>query len=118
MKKRSRLTRQSDFQRVLASPRLYAGRGLVAFGVAGEGSTHRVGVAVSRRLRGAVRRNRARRRVREAARLGLSRDSAPAGRGIAFDVVLIARPAALDLPFEELRSEAGSAFERVGVGRR
>lgn len=114
MKKRIRLTRQRDFQRILETRRVFAGRGLVAFGAASDQASSRVGVAVSRKIKGAVGRNRARRRVREAARYQLARrDSESAGRGIAFDVVLIARPDALRLPFAELCSETDSALARL-----
>jgi len=119
MKKRLRLTRQRDFQRVLATRRLYSGRGLVAFGVTSdvggqaEGAGDRIGIAVSRRIKGSVHRNRARRRLREAARNQLRGDSATPARGIAFDVVLIARPGALTLPFPELQLEMAAALSRV-----
>jgi ribonuclease P protein component len=119
MKKRLRLTRQRDFQRVLATRRVYSGRGLVAFGVAsqaadaGVGAADRIGIAVSRRIKGSVRRNLARRRLREAARSQLRGDSARPARGIAFDVVLIARPEALTLPFPELQLETATALSRV-----
>ena len=63
----------------------------------------RVAVAVSRKVRGAVRRNRVRRRLREAARTALlGGDSLAHDLGIGYDVVVIARPAALDAPFPEL----------------
>jgi len=62
-----------------------------------------VGVTVSRGVRGAVRRNRARRRVREAARLRLLVDDSRVSQpGIPYDVVLIARPAALTVEFAGL----------------
>ncbi len=51
--------------------RVYSGRGLLALAVPNSGPETRVGVTVSRQLKGAVDRNRARRRVREAARASL-----------------------------------------------
>lgn len=111
MKQRDRLRRRQDFQRVLGSPRLYSGRTLVAFAVPAPADT-RVGVTVSRQVRGAVRRNRARRRLREMARLVLLADDSPLrARGINYDVVVIARPAALQGAFGELL-EDGRAFLR------
>ena len=63
----------------------------------------RVGFAVSRQIRGAVRRNRARRRLREAYR-GLG----PAQmRGV--DAVFVARAWALEAPISELRAEMARA---------
>jgi len=74
----------------------------------------RVGVTVSRQVRGAVRRNRARRRVREAARLRLlPHDSAPPRSGIPYDVVLIARPAALTAAFATLLEDAERVARRL-----
>ena len=67
----------------------------------------RIGVTVSRQVKGAVLRNRARRRLREVSRLQLlAADSPLVGGGIRYDVVLIARPAALELPFGDLEAEA------------
>ena len=63
----------------------------------------RAGFAVSRQIRGAVRRNRARRRLRAAYR-GLG----PAKlRGV--DAVFVARAWALEAPLDELRTEIASA---------
>lgn len=110
MKKRDRLRRHGDFQRVLAGGRLYSGRTLVGFAVPSPGTIARVGVTVSRNIRGSVRRNRAKRRLREMARLELlADDSSLRERGISYDVVLIARPPALEAGFAEL-VEDGRAF--------
>jgi ribonuclease P protein component len=115
LKRRFRLRRRGDFQRVLAGGRVYAGSSLVGFAVpARAGSdTPRIGITASRRIGGAVRRNRARRRLREAARIHLTGEDSPLlARGITYDVVLIARPAALTAPFEQLVREV------TAVGRR
>jgi ribonuclease P protein component len=63
-----------------------------------------LGVAVSRRVRGAVVRNRARRRVREALRHRLLSGS-PALPGLGYEVVVIARPAALTAPMMVLERD-------------
>lgn len=71
--------------------------------------TTRLGVAVSRQIKGSVGRNRARRRLREAGRLAFLTELSDwmgLNSGITFDVVLIARPAALNLPFDDLLGEA------------
>lgn len=74
----------------------------------------RVGVTVSRQVRGAVRRNRARRRVREAARLRLLGDDSGLLRpGIPYDMVLIARPAAVDAVFTALLRDLERAAGRL-----
>ena len=115
MKKRYRLARQRDFQSAMGAPRLHAGRALVGFASRREAGGSRIGVAVSRRLRGSVVRNRARRRVREVVRLHLlGSDSVMAASGIGYDVVLIARPASLELPFSVLEAEAAVFLAKLG----
>ncbi len=63
----------------------------------------RAGFAVSRQIRGAVRRNRARRRLRAAYR-GLGPVKL---RGV--DAVFVARAWALEAPLDELRAEMAGA---------
>ena len=114
MKKRFRLTARSDFQRLLTGRRLYAGANLVAFATPGRTARTRVGVSTSRQIRGAVARNRARRRIREAVRLHLLSDGLMGrGSGITFDVVLIARPRALTAPFSQIEAEVGEFGDRL-----
>jgi ribonuclease P protein component len=114
MERRFRLRRKADFDAVMRGKRVYSGRSLVALVAPAQGPEMRVGVTVSRRLKGAVQRNRARRRLREAARESLfPRDSGAARRGIRYDVVLIARPAALTLRFADLKEEAEQAALRL-----
>jgi ribonuclease P protein component len=114
VKRRFRLRRQGDFQAAINGRRFYSGQALVAFAVAGVGPVSRVGVTVSRGVRGAVDRNRARRRLREASRLSLLGPDSPLREvGIRYDVVLIARPAALDVSFAELEAEAAQAALRL-----
>jgi ribonuclease P protein component len=104
VKKRLRLVRRSDFQQVLGAQRIFVGSAVVGYGRprTEPGGDWRIGVAVSRGVRGAVARNRARRRIREASRLSLVRGSSPADPGIRYDVVLIARPRSLSVPFQDL----------------
>jgi ribonuclease P protein component len=114
VKKRFRLTARSDFQRLLTGRRLYAGVSLVAFASPGRTARTRIGVSTSRQIRGAVGRNRARRRIREAVRLRLLSDgSMGRGAGITFDVVLIARPPALTAPFSQIEAEVREFGERL-----
>ena len=87
---------------------------MVAFAVPGSAPEHRIGITVSRAIRGSIDRNLARRRLREAARLKmLGPDSPLCGVGIRYDVVLIARPAALEVPFADLEAEAAQAALRL-----
>jgi ribonuclease P protein component len=75
---------------------------------------NRIGVTVSRAIKSSVERNRARRRLREVARSRmLGADSPLSQVGIRYDVVLIARPAALEVSFADLTAEASLAALRL-----
>jgi len=114
LKKQVRLRRRSDFQSAISGRRFHSGRALVGFAVPGQAPQTRVGVTVSRAIKGSVERNRARRRLREIARiLMLSPDSPLRQVGIRYDVVLIARPAALEVSFADLKAEASLAALRL-----
>lgn len=67
-----------------------------------------VGFTASRRVGNAVRRNRARRRLKEVARLHL-----PLHGLVGYDHVLVARVAAADRPFAELVDDFVEACERA-----
>jgi ribonuclease P protein component len=75
-----------------------------------DGGTTRAGFAVSRQLRKAVERNRARRRLREAYRA--SRDAVPAGTA----VVVIGRPAVLREGFAALAAQLRAALASIPCG--
>ena len=114
MKARYRLRRKRDFQATLQGRRVFSGRGLVVLAVPSERAQSRIGVTVSRQLKRAVDRNRARRRLRELARSSfVQADSGADRRGIRYDVVLIARPAALTLRFADLKEETEQAALRL-----
>jgi ribonuclease P protein component len=73
-----------------------------------------VGVTVSRAIKSSVERNRARRRLREVARTTMLGAGSPLRQvGIRYDVVLIARPAALEVSFADLAAEASLAALRL-----
>lgn len=114
MKRKLRLRREGEFQKVLSTRRLYSGRTLVAFARPAGEDRLRVGVAVSRQVRGAVSRNRAKRRLREVARERLFEDWRRLARGIGYDVVLIARPAALIEPMAAIERDVSSVARRLG----
>jgi ribonuclease P protein component len=78
---------------------------LVLWAPAGGG--RRVAFAVSRQIRGAVLRNRARRRLREAYRA--VRGAAPEG----ICLVVVAKRASLDAPFDRLERELSGALGAI-----
>jgi ribonuclease P protein component len=69
----------------------------------------RLGFTCSRKVGNAVARNRARRRLREAARAVLPREAA------GWDLVLVGRPATVVRPFALLRQDLAEAMRRLGV---
>jgi len=114
VKKGLRLRRRSDFQSAVQGHRFHSGRALVGFAVPSSASECRVGVTVSRAIKTSVERNRARRRLREVARAAVLGMDSPLRRvGIRYDVVLIARPAALEVSFADLKAEASLAALRL-----
>ena len=72
----------------------------------------RAGFAVSRQLKNAVQRNRARRRLREAYRI--ARDAGPARAAL----VIVGRPAALREPFAGLAEQLRGALAAIPGPRR
>jgi ribonuclease P protein component len=69
----------------------------------------RLGFTCSRKVGNAVARNRARRRLRAAARAVLPREAA------GWDLVLVGRPATVERPFAMLRQDLAEAMRRLGV---
>ena len=106
----ARLRRGEDIARVRAegvarNDTLFSLRALST-----DGSTVRVAVAASRAVGGAVERNRARRRVREAVRTVLAARPDPASGA---DLVVTVRKAALDAPAALVRGAVARQLEAV-----
>jgi ribonuclease P protein component len=119
VKKRYRLRRHGDFQAAISGKRFYSGLAVVAFAIPSDAPESRVGVTVSRAVKRAVDRNRARRRLRDLARRRILAPDSPIGLvGIRYDVVLVARPAALEVSSADLRAEVDQAALRLSrLGR-
>jgi ribonuclease P protein component len=108
----SRLTRRREFLRVAAEGRRAARPGVVVQARAAPGLPLRVGFTATKKLGGAVVRNRAKRRLREAARLLLA--DAPPG----WELVLIGREATASRRFATLLGDVSGALAALGVERR
>jgi len=103
--KRSRLSRSSDFQRIYRQGSSVASRFLVLYwfkrsSEAGDVGP-RLGLSVSKKLGGAVVRNRVKRLLREAYQ-GCAQQLA-----VEYDVVVIARPQLIELVDRETAGEKG-----------
>lgn len=116
-RKRGRLSRSGDFDRVYRDGRSHANRFLVLYTfprpAQADAAQARLGISVSRKVGGATERNAVKRALREAF-WGIGEDNLPADH----DFVLVARPDSaglveregtpgVDVALRELISEAG-----------
>jgi ribonuclease P protein component len=103
-----RLTRRADFLAAAGGAKIPAAAFVLQARDRGDEGPARVGFTVSKKVGGAVERNRVRRRLHEVVRLS------PAERLHAgTDYVLIGRRSALDLPFERLVDDFAGALGRL-----
>lgn len=105
-----RLKRRREFLRAAQKGKRAARPGLVLQAVANGADSLRVGFTVTKKVGNSVTRNRAKRRLREAARLSL-----PQKRIRGFDLVLIGRDGTLTRPFDKLIADLAGALGQVGV---
>jgi ribonuclease P protein component len=111
---RGRLSRSAEFERVYRQGRSTGNRYLVLYAFANpSASGPRLGLSVSRKVGGAVERNRIKRLLREGfAKFEPELDPSQ-------DVVLVARPTALDLAEREglagLEASLGELIEKAGL---
>jgi len=108
--RRERLTSPSAFRSVFRKGVRLDGRLFLLIALANDRGHDRLGVAVGKRVGGAVVRNRAKRRLREAFR-GRPRRSGPE-----WDIVFVAKPDIAAATQEELEREFGQRLRRL-VGR-
>jgi ribonuclease P protein component len=94
--RKGRLSRSAEFERVYRQGRSHANRWLVVYAFPrGEDAQTRLGVSVSRKVGGAVHRNRVKRLLREA--FAAEQGRLPDG----LDLVVVARPDTNDLAERE-----------------
>jgi ribonuclease P protein component len=107
-----RIRKRRDFLRAASRGKRAARPGLVLQALAAEQHGLRLGFTVTKKVGNAVVRNRARRRLKEAARLVL-REAAPPG----WDLVLIGRDATPARRFALLVEDLRGALRQAGVLR-
>ena len=107
MNRRFRLRRNADFQRVRREGRSYAHPLVVLIVAPNDVGRVRVGVAAGRSVGHAVRRNRAKRRLREVMRPWLPH--LPTG----YDLLLIARRPAAEAEFAAIREAVAALLRRA-----
>jgi ribonuclease P protein component len=107
--KTRRLQRRTEFQRVFETGRRIPGRYLTLLVAPNEAGRARLGIVASRKLGDAVRRNRAKRLIRE-----IFRKTSPTTVRPAVDVVVIPRRELFDASYSNLESDFHAALRRVG----
>ena len=109
LSRRQRLVRRAQFAECYRQGRKWVGTYMVLWLREGEDASLRLGVVSSRKVGGAVQRNRARRRLREAYRRQRQHFQGP------FDVVLVARRPIGEARAAEVEEELTRLAMRAGL---
>lgn len=104
LRRTERIRRRAEFQQVYEQGARVHGRYLTLLVLSNGLAVSRLGIVATRKLGGAVRRNRAKRLVRE-----LFRHNKPAP---GLDVIVIPRPELPDVPFDSLQSDYRASLRR------
>jgi ribonuclease P protein component len=103
-----RLRRRSEFQHVFDGGRRAHGRYVTIIAAPAGGAATRLGIVASRKIGGAVSRNRAKRLIREAFR---TQDPPPHS----VDLVVIAKSAAVGAKVADLARDYQTTLRRLGL---
>lgn len=108
LQKAYRLAQKTDFNKVYRHGKSTANRHFVLYVLPNQKVEHfRLGISVSKKVGGAVVRNRVKRLIKEIVRLQLAPRIAPH-----HDLVIVVRKAALDLDFHEMSKSLAHVFNR------
>jgi ribonuclease P protein component len=105
-----RIRRRGEFQRVFDAGRRAHGRYLTIIAAPATGSESRLGIVASKKLGGAVVRNRAKRLIRQVFRTEASPDRAS-------DLVIIPKAAALEAATAELVNDYRITLKRLSLSK-
>lgn len=108
MNKTYRLKDNRDFSRVFKEGKSFANRFIVMYHAPNHLGHYRVGFSVSKKVGNAVIRNKVKRLLRESFRLEMTDSS------VSVDFVIIARPTAADLGFDEIRKNLVHLLIKTG----
>lgn len=113
MQKKYRLAKRKDFGKVYRLGQSAANRQFVVYVMKNPNTEHmRAGVSVSKKLGGAVVRNRLRRQVKEIVRLNAERIEP------GHDFIIIVRKAAVGLSYRDMERSLVHALKRAGLWRK
>jgi len=111
VQRKFRLTKSTDFKRVRRLGKSYAHPLVVLIKQPNESDKIRFGVSAGRSVGNAVRRNRAKRRLRESVRPQI-----PVLQ-TGWDIILLARKPIASAKFAEIKSAVNHLFQRAGLYR-
>ena len=111
MTKGTRLRARAEFLAVQNAGRRVSARYVTLLGLPNTLGTDRLGIIASKRVGGAVSRNRAKRRLRELFRRAIDRGDRP------MDIVAIARADIVDAPFALVETDFHAALRKLRGAR-
>lgn len=109
LRREQRLTKSAEIREAYSQQRKTVGKYMVLWRREADNANLRLAVVASKKVGGAVQRNRAKRRLREVFRLNQHQLSGPC------DVVLVARKSILTASWPQVVEDFSSVFKRAGL---